>query len=162
MHGRTSDLHSHLIRKCVPANKRPLSEVLGKFTETIPVSLMMQVKQERLVPINAVSLCGSVHILPLLLLFLDTEAQTPRQGRSVQPTSRGTTRVHRQQLAKVWRFGMWRRDIGPLQCKGRSRPDHGCTAQVMFVNPEGQSCFTSASKRQGLCNSNQHHGQSFH
>ncbi len=78
MHGRTSDLHSYLIRKCVPANKRPLSEVLGKFTETIPVSLMLQVKQETLVPINAVSLCGSVHILPLLLLFLDTEAQTPR------------------------------------------------------------------------------------
>lgn len=40
MDGRTSDLHSHLIRKYIPANKRPLSEVLGKFTETIPVSLI--------------------------------------------------------------------------------------------------------------------------
>lgn len=42
---------------------------------------------------------------------------------------------------------MWRRDIGPLQCKGRSGPDHGRTAQTMFVNPEGQTRFTSASKR---------------
>lgn len=127
----------------------------------IPVILMLQEKQETLVPINAVSPCRSVHI-PHYCCFRTQRPKPLVKGQKCSAHQQRHSSAHdvcvdRQQLAKVWR-----RDFGPLQCKGRSGPDHGCTAQTVFVNPGGQTCFTLASIRQCFCDSNQHHGQSSH
>lgn len=64
-----------------------------KVCKRIPVILMLQEKQETLVPINAVSLCCSVHIPPITAVFGRTGPNPSLRARSVQPTSRGTQRV---------------------------------------------------------------------